>query len=261
MSRYPGATWRPLTENYAQHKIKPTQLIFHSAVSKGDSLFDFFERKDVVVESHMYVQDDGDVEQYMDTNVQADANYKANPRAIAVETWDNGEPDYVPWNSAQLYRLAEIAAWAHLEHDIPLVRAPSPTSPGMGGHTDYPEWTNVPGKTCPGIARKVQVNTIIAMAQVMVSGKIPTPPTPKIGELIMDQATALQVRKIFQEELHTVLGNANSEVDKDKTHDSIADIRRDLREMVGHLNTLADAVKKLSDGPGAQPAAEPETPV
>lgn len=273
MSRYPGATWRPLVENATQRKIKPTQLIFHSAVSKGDSLFGYFSQKNVIVESHLYVQDDGDVEQYMDSHVQADANYKANPRAISVETWDNGDPDHVPWNSAQLYRLAEIAAWAHLDDDIPLVRAPSPTSPGMGGHTDYEEWSNVKGKTCPGLARKRQVKTILAMAQAMVDGHIPIPPKPEDrGELIVNTADEAKVRQIFQEELRTVLGNPNSDTDKDKTHYALGDVERDMndvKEQVGELMTrvtdLADQFAnsqnaKAADLPDPEPV-DPEKPL
>lgn len=258
MSRYPGATWRPLTENATQRKIKPTQLIFHSAVSKGDSLFGYFQQKGVVVESHLYVQDDGDVEQYMDSHVQADANYKANPRAISVETWDNGDPDHVPWNSAQLYRLAEIAAWAHLEDDIPLVRAPSPTSPGMGGHTDYPEWSNVKGKTCPGLARRGQVKTILAMAKAMVDGHVPIPPKPEEREFGVDKT---EFRKVLQEELRTILGNANEEKDKDETHYALGDVQRDLEDLKTRVTDLADQFANSQNAkPADLPDAEPVDP-
>lgn len=258
MSRYPGATWRPLTENATQRKIKPTQLIFHSAVSKGESLFKFFEQKGVVVESHFYVQDDGDVEQYMDSHVQADANYKANPRAISVETWDNGDPDHIPWNSAQLYRLAEIAAWAHLEDDIPLVLAPAHDAPGMGGHTDYPQWSNVSGKTCPGLARRRQVKTVIAMAKAMVDGHIPLPPKPEEREFGVDRN---EFRTVLQEELRTVLGNPNSDEDRDKTHDSIADVQRSLRELSNKVDGLLTGLAVLSDAVAENSVPElPETP-
>lgn len=263
MSRYPGVTWRPLPENATQRKIKPTQLIFHSAVSKGESLFSYFGQKKVVVESHFYVQEDGDAEQYMDTHTQADANYKANPRAISAETWDNGDPDHVPWNSAQLYRLAEIAAQAHLEDDIPLVRAPRWDAPGMGGHTDHPEWTNVRGKTCPGLARKRQVNTIIAMAKAMVDGHIPIPPKPEDkGELLVNTADEAKVRKIFQEELRTVLGNPNSDTDKDKTHYALGDVERDMnvvKEQVSGLTTIvADLADQFANSQNAKPADLPD---
>lgn len=259
MSRYPGAKWRPLKENATQPEIKPTQLIFHSAVSKGLSLFDFFEQDKVVVESHMYVQDDGDTEQYIDTNTQADANYKANPRAISVETWDNGDPDTVPWTPKQLRRLADIAAWAHIEHDIPIVRAPSATSPGMGGHTDYPSWSNVKGKTCPGRARVGQIPLILKMAQAIVDGRLKSPLTQG-DDLVLDAATTKQLRTLLQAELRTVLGNANSEVDADRTHDSLADVERSLREVLGRLDAIESALRAGASATASSLPDEPVTP-
>lgn len=172
MSRYPGATFRPLAENSTEPLITPTQLILHSAVTKADSLWGYFQRKDIELESHLYVQHDGDCEQYIDTGRQADANYKANVRAISVETWDNGDPDHLPWNEAQLLRLVDIAVWAHRTHSIPLRLAPSWDAPGIGGHTLYPTmWTNVKGKTCPGQARKPQIAVILSRAKARVSGQ------------------------------------------------------------------------------------------
>lgn len=246
MSRYPGAKWRPLKENDKQPEIVPTQLIFHSAVSKGESLFDFFNRELVVVESHLYVQEDGDAEQYIDSNVQADANYRANPRALSVESWDDGDPDTVLWTPKQMRRLADIAAWAHLEHDIPLVRAPAWNLPGMGGHTDYKKWSNVSGKTCPGLARRGQVDTIIAMGQAVVDGKLKSLISPLQGDIMLDAATAGQIKKIVQAEIRTALGNSNSDTDADKTHDSIADIRRDLRVVEDKLDAIVEALGGLT---------------
>lgn len=170
-SRYPGATFRALPENTTEPVRKHTQLIFHSAVSAADSLWGYFSRSDVTVESHFYVQDDGDCEQYIDATREADANYKANPRALSVETWDNRDPNRIPWNDLQMDRLVDIAVWAHREKGIPLVRAPRWDAPGMGGHSDYPMvWTNVRGKTCPGTARKPQVEIIIARARAIIDG-------------------------------------------------------------------------------------------
>lgn len=262
MSRYPGATWRPLPENETQPAIVPTQLIFHSAVSKGVSLFDFFGKKLVVVESHLYVEEDGNAEQYIDSNIQADANYKANHRALSAESWDNGDPDHVPWNPKQLRRLADFAAWGHLEHDIPLVRAPAWDAPGMGGHTDYKEWSNVKGKTCPGLARRGQVDTIISMAKAIVDGRLKTPISPPTGDIVLDAATSKQfttlVKTVVQAELRTALGNANSDKDADETHDSLADIRRDLRVLVTRVTDLADQVANI---PNASVDLTESTPV
>jgi hypothetical protein len=250
-----------LRENNTQPQIVPTQLIFHSAVSKGESLFDFFNHELVVLESHLYVQEDGDAEQYIDSNVQADANYKANPRALSVESWDDGDPDTVPWTPKQMRRLADIAAWAHLEHDIPLVRAPAWNLPGMGGHTDYKKWSNVSGKTCPGLARRGQVDTIIAMGQAIVDGKLKSLISPLQGDIMLDAATAGQIKKIVQAEIRTVLGNPNDDKDADNTHDSIADIRRDLRAVGKQLDGIVKALAAVTAPPPADSEADSSTPV
>lgn len=170
MTLYKGALWRPLPENETEPLIEATQLIFHSAVSKADSLWGYFGRRDIVVESHIYVQEDGDAEQYIDWDRQADANFGANGRALSVETWDNAHPDVVPWNDPQLDRLVDIAVQAHRLKGIPIIRAPRWDAPGMGGHTDYPQWSNVRGKTCPGLARRAQVEVILTRARAIVAG-------------------------------------------------------------------------------------------
>lgn len=178
MTRIQGAEWRPLKENETEPLITATQLIFHSAVSKADSIWGYFQRDDVVVESHLYVDHLGSIEQYIDLDRQADANYKANIRAISVETWDNGDPDHVPWNEAQMHALVDIAVQVHRLKRVPIIQAPAWDKPGMGGHTLYPEWSNVRGKTCPGLARRGQVPIILQRAQRLVSKPSPTPVPP-----------------------------------------------------------------------------------
>lgn len=174
MARYPDALWRPLPENKTEPLITATQLILHSAVSGAESLYGYFSQTKVVVESHFYMQNDGDLEQYIDTARQADANYKASVRAISVETWDRREPDLRPWSAHQLEELAKLAAWAHRTHGVPLVRCAKWDSPGIGGHSDFPGiWTNVRGKTCPGKARKPQIDLIIRRARVLVGQATP----------------------------------------------------------------------------------------
>lgn len=171
MTRIAGAEWHPLKENATEPHITATQLIFHSAVSKADSLWAYFQRDNIVLESHLYVDHLGHIEQYIDLDRQADANYKANVRAISVETWDNGDPNHVPWNDAQMKALVNIAVQVHRLKHVPIVQAPAWDKPGMGGHTDYPnDWTNVRGKTCPGLARRPQVAVILNRAKAIVDG-------------------------------------------------------------------------------------------
>ena len=162
MARYAGAKWRPLPENATQAKIKPTQVILHTAVDHAGptSLFGFFSNSKVKVESHFFVKFDGVVEQYMDTEVRADANRYANRRAdgtgaISIETEDDGDPSK-PWSAAQLVSIVALIDWAHDVHDVPLVVAPAPDAPGIGYHSMWgapSAWTPSRGKTCPGPVR------------------------------------------------------------------------------------------------------------
>lgn len=178
MAIYPGATWRPLPENDTQREITATQLILHSAVSRRSSLFDFFNSPGVNVESHFYVPQDGSCEQYVDTGRLADANYKANSRAISVETWDNANPDSEPWSEAQVVRLVDLAVWAHRTHGIPLVWCASPEGEGIGYHSLFRDWSPVI-KTCPGLARRPQVQQVIDRAVALVREEVtPAPPEP-----------------------------------------------------------------------------------
>lgn len=175
MARYPGATWRPLTENQTQGEITPTQIILHSAAdSPGKTnLWGFFENSSPF-ESHFWVPWDasyGPVEQFLDTTVRGDANRSANARAISVETEDEGDPDRKKWTPWQFEQIVELVAWACIEHNIPARRCPGPYSPGIGFHTMWgapSPWTPV-SKTCPGVIRKTQFDAIIEAVQLRVA--------------------------------------------------------------------------------------------
>lgn len=160
------ATWRVLPESRTQPALAPTQVILHSAVTSASSLYNYFASPTVNLESHFYVDAVGRVEQYIDTNVRADANLKANVRAISIETWDRRDPDHIPWTPDQQRAIVELLSWCHEVHGVPLHRAARWDSPGVGGHSDFPGiWTPVKGKTCPGLARRPQVDGLIARAR------------------------------------------------------------------------------------------------
>lgn len=165
MSWYPKATRLELPENRTQPRIRDaTQIILHSAVDAPgrSSLFGFFRRADVKVESHFFVTLDGRVEQYMDTTVVADANYKANPRAISIETEDDGNPNERPWSSAQLATLRALMVWLCRTEKIPARACSAWDKPGIGYHSQFGGiWTPYRGKTCPGRARIPQVPGLI----------------------------------------------------------------------------------------------------
>lgn len=175
MSLCPFATHRLLPENRYQPHITPYAAIWHSAVDAPGptSLYGYFARADVGLESHFYIKLDGEIEQYMDTLVRADANYRANGfwkggkyrGAISVETEDDGNPDQRIWTPAQVDSSIRLGRWIRDEHDIPPVLCPEWDAPGFGYHTLFPSmWTNVRGKTCPGIVRIPQFRDVILPA-------------------------------------------------------------------------------------------------
>ena len=176
MARCSFARWRPIPENSTQPRITPTQAILHSAVDSPSlltSLFGFFSRKDVTVESHFHVLVDGTIEQYMDTNVRADANRYANVRAVSIETEDNGDPDNSPWTPAQIGSILRLLRWLHETHGIPLVVCPAWDKPGVGWHSMWgapSNWTPARGKTCPGRIRIRQIHSDILPALTAPKG-------------------------------------------------------------------------------------------
>jgi len=159
----PSARKREIPENRTAPRINANKVILHSAVGPG-SLYGYFSRDDVKVESHFWVGLDGSIEQYLDTNVRADANWDANSSAISIETADNGNPDEFPWTNDQVSSLAEIINWASETHNIPIRLCPSADSSGIGYHRQFANW-NKSAHSCPGDARVKQVPGIIAIAK------------------------------------------------------------------------------------------------
>lgn len=138
-------------------------FILHSQV--GDAhLYDYFGKKIVVVESHYESPKVRTLTQLVDTDLTADANYRANPRAISWESADDGVPDTDEWNEKQLRDAARLLVF----HDIPLRMAAHPYDNGVGYHSQFDEWTKAEGigKTCPGKIRIRQIPDIIALAKV-----------------------------------------------------------------------------------------------
>lgn len=179
MAIYPHAVWRPLPEHQAEPLITATQVILHTAVSASSSLWGYFARPDVSVESHFYVNRT-EVEQYIDTGRQADANRQANVRAISIESWDNRDPAHTPWTAAQMDLLVALVAWCCAVHGIPAEFCPSWDAPGIGWHTMWgapSPWTPV-AKTCPGGPRIGQMPELLARVQQTLAGPTPPPPPP-----------------------------------------------------------------------------------
>lgn len=173
MARVPFAVQRIIPENATQAHIVPTQLILHVSAGESSSLYYLWTSPTENLESHLYSPRTAQLEQYMDTTVMADANYKANRRpdgtgAISVETQGadaNGE-----WNEKQCADIVRVMIWAHNTHGIPLRLCRDPDDPGVGWHIMWGSpgaWTPV-SKVCPGPNRIKQIPGLLARAQAAV---------------------------------------------------------------------------------------------
>ncbi len=179
MSYYPGARQLLIPENSTQAPITPTQFIMHSIAAPWtvQRMYEYW-RDSTNLESTFGLAYDGDLGQFVSTNVRADANYMANSRAVSIETASNLDHTD-PWTDAQIEKLIELGAWLHEEHGIPLVVCEDWDSPGYGYHRLHPEWSTG-GTACPGDARVDQFyERVFPGIVARVNGTPPTPQPPK----------------------------------------------------------------------------------
>lgn len=140
MARYPDAVWKPV-DRYkpggTSHvpMARANRLVYHTAVSDGTSLFDLFNHPGNPI-AHFYLREDGTPEQYCDTDTRSSAVLEGNYDCVTVESWDGGGSkfhgtDGPDWTPEQVETAAQLAAWCHKVHGIPLEHLDS-SSPGQG---------------------------------------------------------------------------------------------------------------------------------
>ena len=159
--------------------------------------------------AHFSTSASGYIWQSRDTRYRSGANLEGNHRVIAIENEDHG-PRFGAWNTAdghqvpwftpeQVEAIAQICAWAHKTHGIPLVLCPNskPGSRGIAYHRQGIDgnwagyayggrvaggevWTKATGKVCPGDRRIAQLITqIIPRARQLAGLERPEDPTVK----------------------------------------------------------------------------------
>jgi len=230
MARYPSAIWKPV-ERYRpggsshQPMPNPGRLCYHTAVSSGDSLFGLFNTPGNAV-AHFYIRDDGKVEQYVDTDTRASANLDGNHDTISVESWDAGG-NFRKWTDRQVEACAELAAWVHKMHNIPLERCDaSPGSRGITWHRkgidgNFPSgllsgrkpgdehWSTSAGKICPFDGKILGiVNDIIPRARALAEGDW------------FDMATKAELREVVDNAIDAKLPEIVGAVRKGLLHES-----------------------------------------
>ena len=149
-----GGHWRPLPDSGREPSITMRTVIHHSIVGSAEGAWQYFAGG-TAIESTFIVKKSGYFWQIMSLGEQADANFRANAFAGSIETEDNGDPDRDPWTPAQLETLVWLSLeMRRLRPRIARRKCRSWDDAGLGYHTLFPrQWTNVPGKTCPGTIR------------------------------------------------------------------------------------------------------------
>lgn len=176
--RCPFAVWKPLPENNTADRIDPRIVILHTAVANVTTLYGYFSRLDETLESTFFINNFGIIEQYMDTERQADANRYANDFAISVENQDNAANPIAPMTPAQLDANIRLFRWCSDVHPkIKRQRCDRWDGSGYGYHTMWGApsmWTPV-SKSCPSPARikqfeEIMIPSLVAPAPA-VTGK------------------------------------------------------------------------------------------
>src|SRR5450759_2213847 len=109
MARFPGATWRPLDPQFLPGRALTVHNRVNLHVTAGTgSPFGTFSRAGAP-SSHFYVAKDGSVEQFVDTDYEAEGDFDGNDATISIET-EGAYPANVaqtePWTDAQVTTLA-----------------------------------------------------------------------------------------------------------------------------------------------------------
>jgi hypothetical protein len=179
MAWYPGCIKKEVTRHrtpMAGHR----GICLHIAVSTGASLFNYFNQPGNPT-SHFYVRFSGEVEQYVDTKYRAPAQLDGNPTMVGVETQGGVGANLAEgWYDPQRESLADLCAWLHKTHGIPLQAMPNskPSTRGVGYHklgvdpyrvTGGELWSESFGKVCPGDVRIAQIPSIITRAKQILT--------------------------------------------------------------------------------------------
>lgn len=178
MALYPNARHRLIPPGPNDPKIKPRVLILHVDAGNAASLYHWFNGPSGGIESHFHIPKVGQVEQYRDTDYEADANTDANPFAISAETQGY---EFGVWNDHQLAEIKALILWANRVHGIPLKVVDRWDGSGIGYHTQFPGRWDKRGASCPGPDRKRQFREVIVpwLAEVAKGAQATKPkPTP-----------------------------------------------------------------------------------
>lgn len=131
MARYPGAVWRGPVPNFASGGNHPRLFVMHIMEGSLDGCDSWFHNPSAQVSANFGNGKDGRLFQWVDTADTAWAQASYNGVAVSVEH-EGQTGDSL--TAAQLENDAQLLAWAHRTHGIPLQVTNDPSSSGVIGH-------------------------------------------------------------------------------------------------------------------------------
>ena len=179
----PGAVWRPISVNYGGFRRSTRGVVFHvSASATAKSLYGWFSNPSAQASSHLHIDVDGVIEQYVDLDRIAWTHRAANATMIGIETQGGANGG---WTDAQVKSLVYAATWLAQRYGFPLgdMGNSKLSSRGVGLHRyGCSPWRvaggevwGPNGKVCPGNDRVAQFKG------GMLGGAATPPPAPGGG--------------------------------------------------------------------------------
>lgn len=179
----PGAVWRPISVNYGGFRRSTRGVVFHvSASATAKSLYGWFNNPSAQASSHLHIDVDGVIEQYVDLDRIAWTHRAANATMIGIETQGGASGG---WTDAQIKSLVYAATWLSQRYGFPLgdMGNSKLSSRGVGLHrygcapwrVSGGEVWGPNGKVCPGDDRVNQFKS------GMLGGAVTPPPAPGGG--------------------------------------------------------------------------------
>lgn len=169
--------------------------------------------------AHFSTYTDGSIDQSRDTAFRSAANLDGNHRVLAIENEDAGKD--IPLSDAQVESNAQILAWAHREHGVPLQLCPDsrPGSRGLAYHRQgcdgnfegyrYPgrvsggeKWSSSFGKICPRDNRIAQLPLILDRARQIIEGDDDMPYTEDELRKIVRTEIDAALTRFLRRDLH-----------------------------------------------------------
>ena len=263
-----------------QPRIRPTIIILHTNASNTSLAGAASLMKYTTKGQEYHCQQEapgtgriaGRIGQYVDFEIRADNNYRANSfmsggvlcGAVSIETADHGTPYEKSWTDlGQRRNLEDLCVWLCQVLNIPARRCPDPYSPGIGYHSmwgyntssnmNVNPWTNAVGKICPGPGKIREFPDLLAAVARRVAGgteedDLPTVnevwnfPLPALGALGSAPAHAAVQEARF---------NARTAVAQtDTLEGEVKTLREELAAVMNEVHVLQEQVAKLTPGEG-----------